>query len=181
MPSNMKRIAALLLTVVMLFSLASCGGKKEKESTSGKVVLDLFASTNSVLAVANLVDRYQRVSPNTSIRVTYDEPSMLAAKIEAGYDCDIFICEDSTCMDWLDGTKSGEANPNKNNCLESDTRKVIFKGLPEGAVEFDEYQFEVAMTKNAASSDEISKFIDFISSKSSDSCYEGSGFSRVEE
>lgn len=177
-----KEILALLLAAIMAVSLCSCGSSKNtnENGDSHQVVLDLFASNNSVLAVTNLVDRYQRIAPNTAIRVTYDKPAMLAAKIEAGYECDMYICEDPQCMDWLDGTKSGDANPNKNNCLESDTRKAVFTGLPEGIVEFEDFVFEVAMTKNTTNSDEVLKFIDFISGEQADAVYEGSGFTRIQ-
>lgn len=178
-----KRFAALLLTIIMIVSLASCGqtGTQNKASNdSHDVVLDLFASNYSVLAVSNLVDRFQTMSQYTAIRVTYDEPAMLAAKIEAGYDCDIFICEVPSCMDWLDGTKTGEANPNKNNLLNSDSRKQIFKGVPDGYTSDADLVYEIAVTKKADETEEIEKFIDFITSENADKAYEGSGFSRIQ-
>ena len=103
----------------------------------------------------------------------------LAAKIEAGYDCDIFICEDEACMDWLDATKDKEVNPNGNDCLAEGTRSAVFKGTPEGAEE--EMTFSAAVIKTTAQEKEAGKFMSFIESENADKVYDASGFERVTE
>ncbi len=158
----------------MLLSFASCGKKEEK---SEGIVLNVYASNNSVLAVANLVDSYKSMSSYASVRVTYDEPAMLAAKIEAGYECDIYICEDERCMDWLDAEKGEDVNPNKNDCLLEGTRALVFKGVPDGADE--EMNFFAAVIKATTQEKESRKFLSFIESDNADKVYASSGFERV--
>lgn len=171
-----RRTLSLLLALLIVFSLGSCGKKQEE---SHDIVLNLFASTNSVLAVANLVDSYKSMSSYAAVRVTYDEPSMLAAKIEAGYECDIFICEDEKCFDWLDGTKGTDVNPNGNDCLAEGTRSEVFKGVPDGSDK--EMTFSAAVIKTTKEEREAKKFVDFIGSSTADKVYDVSGFERVGE
>jgi len=172
-----KKIAALLLVAIMLISFSSCGQKKVQKEP--EVVINLYASKYAVLAVSNLTYNFQAVSNGKySVLVTYDEPKMLAAKIEAGYACDVFICEDAECMDWLDASKDTDANPNKNDCIVSESRADVFKGTPEGAEE--EKTFSVAMVKTTQKAAVVQKFLDFLHNAESDSSYYESGFERVQ-
>ncbi|MBQ4234415.1 MAG: hypothetical protein II700_05920, partial [Firmicutes bacterium] len=80
-----RKFLALLMAALIIVMTSACGAKTAKEPD--EIILNVFASNNSVYAVANLVDSYKSMSSYAAVRVTYDEPSMLAAKIEAGYDC----------------------------------------------------------------------------------------------
>ncbi|MBQ1887071.1 MAG: hypothetical protein II499_03625 [Firmicutes bacterium] len=172
-----RKFLALLMAALIIVMTSACGTKTAKEPD--EIILNVFASNNSVYAVANLVDSYKSMSSYAAVRVTYDEPSMLAAKIEAGYDCDIFICEDEACMDWLDATKDKEVNPNGNDCLAEGTRSAVFKGTPEGAEE--EMTFSAAVIKTTAQEKEAGKFMSFIESENADKVYDASGFERITE
>ena len=82
-----KRFLAALTAAVLLFACTAC--KKEPEvpyypaNPDEEFVLDIFASEELVGVMSDIVYRYSTYAPRASIRITYDEGAILAAKIEA--------------------------------------------------------------------------------------------------
>ncbi|MBR3748637.1 MAG: hypothetical protein IKN28_02065 [Firmicutes bacterium] len=127
-----KRFLAALTAAVLLFACTAC--KKEPEvpyypaNPDEEFVLDIFASEELVGVMSDIVYRYSTCAPRASIRITYDEGAILAAKIEAGTPCDIYVSDDVRFMDWLDQECDEEKNPNKNDKIVSETRADVAYG-----------------------------------------------------
>ncbi len=181
MDRRIRKLIAAVLAAVMLLSLAGCGEKKGIENPQ-KVVLELYAPSDSVLVVSNLTDRFTQQNETIGIRVIYEDSAMLAALIEAGYYADVYIADNAAHMDWLDAAAGEEANPNKNDKIDGSTRKDIFKGTveipPDPTPEYDEndnliekqptYEertFSVALVKSSKYQEEAKAFIEFIEDK----------------
>ncbi|MBP5749444.1 MAG: hypothetical protein J6X24_01505, partial [Firmicutes bacterium] len=121
-----KRFLAALTAVILLFSFTAC--KKEPEvpyypaNPNEEFVLDIFASEEMIGVMSDIVYRYSTYAPRASVRITYDEGAILAAKIEAGTPCDIYVSDEVRFMDWLDPECDEEKNPNKNDKIVPETR-----------------------------------------------------------
>ena len=192
MDRRIRKLIAAVLAAVMVLSLAGCGEKKGVENPQ-QVVLELYAPTDSVLVVSNLTDRFTSENETIGIRVIYEDSAMLAALIEAGYYADIYIADNAAHMDWLDASAGEdgelrereteeEANPNKNDKIDSSTRGDVFKGTvevaPDPTPEYDEndqliekqptYEertFSAALVKSSKHPEEAKAFLDFIRDK----------------
>ena len=181
MDRRIRKLIAAVLAAVMVLSLAGCGEKKGVENPQ-QVVLELYAPTDSVLVVSNLTDRFTSENETIGIRVIYEDSAMLAALIEAGYYADIYIADNAAHMDWLDASADEEANPNKNDKIDSSTRGDVFKGTvevaPDPTPEYDEndqliekqptYEertFSAALVKSSKHPEEAKAFLDFIRDK----------------
>ena len=115
-----------------------------------KLVVSKTMSTGELMAVmTDLTERYSVVAPRASVLVSFDEGAVLAAKIEGGYPCDIYVSDEPRFMDWLDSECGEEANPNKNDKIWSDTRVDVFQGkaIDEEGKEYDQV-FTAAVCKN---------------------------------
>ena len=181
MDRRIRKLIAAVLAAVMVLSLVGCGEKKGVENPQ-QVVLELYAPTDSVLVVSNLTDRFTSENETIGIRVIYEDSAMLAALIEAGYYADIYIADNAAHMDWLDASADEEANPNKNDKIDSSTRGDVFKGTvevaPDPTPEYDEndqliekqptYEertFSAALVKSSKHPEEAKAFLDFIRDK----------------
>jgi len=174
---KLKRVLALITAVVMLLAFTACG--KEKE-----VVLDIFAPTQSVGIVSTIVSEYHSVKPNVTIRITYDEGAMLAAKIEAGYECDIFLADDEYFIDWLDSAADSSVNLNGNDKIYSDSRKTALVGpINESYAENGETEtnYTIAVVKPSQKRAAADQFIEYFLSDVNNKTFEEWGFSRIAE
>ena len=167
-----KRALAVIIALTMLISMCACKGKE----TTKSVELDLFAPKQALGIVSTLVNDYYKVQPNISIRITYDEGAMLAARIEAGYKCDIYIADDPYFLDWLDIEADPQVNLNHNDRIFSDTRKEILEG-PAGDDQ-ETATYSIAVVKPSENKDAAQGFIDFFMSSTSDPIFEEWGFTR---
>ena len=188
-----KRFLAALTAVILIFSFAAC--KKEPEvpyypaNPNEEFVLDIFASEEMVGVMSDIVYRYSTVAPRASVRITYDEGAILAAKIEAGTPCDIYVSDEVRFMDWLDPECDEEKNPNKNDKIVPETRAEFAEGpgnekyAQEELAEDEVYTttFSVAVCRATALSYESEQFIKFMLSDEVKDIYETYGFSRIEE
>ena len=183
-----KRFLAALTAVLLLFSITGC--KKEPEvpyypaNPNEEFVLDFFASDELVGVMSDIVYRYSTYAPRASIRITYDEGAILAAKIEAGTPCDVYVSDEVSFMDWLDQECGEDKNPNRNDKIVSETRKDVAYGpgneeLAEGEVY--NTTFSAAVCRSTALPYEAEQFINFMLSEEVSDIYETYGFSRVEE
>ena len=171
-----KRALTVLLAFAMLLAFSACG-----ETASKEIVLDVFAPQQALGIVSTLVNDYHKVQPNVSIRITYDEGAILAAKIEAGYNCDIFLSDDSYFLDWLDIAADPEINLNRNDRIFTDTRKEILTGPVNESYAADgqtEATYSIAVVKPSVDKDAAVAFIDFFISEDSNETFEEWGFAR---
>ena len=190
---GLKKTAALILACCMIFSLAACSRRNKQPDAT----LTVYAPIDSILAVSGLVDRYSRSTDGKVVlKINYDDTLMHAAKIEAGYDCDIFITNDPIAINWLDADFAGivyenvvdedgnkvEANPNNNDKIWADTRVDAFTQTAE-----DEdgnevtYTYTVAAVKGTKQKTECKKFIDFLFGDDAKEVYEAGGFQVLEQ
>ncbi|MBR0129778.1 MAG: hypothetical protein IJM08_00565 [Firmicutes bacterium] len=186
MRKGLKKTAALLLAFCMVFALSACSVRKNKTIT-----LNVYAPIDSILAVSGLVDKFSRLNENIVLTINYDDNDMHAAKIEAGYDCDIYICDEPICMNWLDAEYIGAvyndeaktpANPNENDKIYSDSRVDAFKGkaIGEDDREYDQV-FTAAICKSTQHFKEAQLFIDFLFSEEAAEIYKVGEFEMLEK
>ena len=188
-----KRILALLLAVSLIFAFTGC--KKEPgyqpANPNEEFVLEIYAPTELMGIMSDLTERYSTYAPRASVRVSFDEGVVQAAKIEASYPCDIFISDEDRFMDWLDAECDEEANPNRNDKIISSTRHAFAEGpgneeympedmeLAEGEVYLTTYS--VAVCRATGLPYEAEQFINFMLSDEAADVYETYGFTQVEE
>ena len=169
-----KRALAVILALAMILSLCACGKEPDIE-------LDFFAPNQSVGIVSTIVNSYHSVKPNVTIRITYDEGAMLAAKIEAGYECDIYLADDTYFLDWLDSAETAGVNVNHNDRIYSDSRQTILTGpvyeayAQEGQTTTD---YSIAVVKPSQKRAAADAFIEYFLSEVNDSVFEEWGFTR---
>ena len=188
-----KRFLAVLLTASLLFAFTAC--KKEEEAhyepanPNEEFVLDIFVPEEMLVIMSDIVYRYSAYAPRASVRVTYDEGAILAAKIEAGTPCDIYVSDDVRFMDWLDAECSEEQNPNHNDKIVPETRKDFAVGpgnekyAQEEVAEGEVYTttFTAAVCRATGIPYESEQFILFMMSDEVKDIYETYGFTRIED
>ena len=188
-----KRFLALLLAVCLVFTAAAC--KKQKKvswqpaNPNEEFVLDIFVPEEMLAFMSDMVYRYSAYAPRASLRVTYDEGAILAAKIEAGTPCDIYVSDDVRFMDWLDAGCGEDKNPNHNDKIVPESRKDIAVGpgnekyAQEEPAEGEVYTttFTAAVCRATGIPYESEQFILFMLSDEVKDIYESYGFTRIED
>lgn len=88
----MKKLLALALVIVLLFSVAACGKTEPKKtSTPESVELNVFAAQSLTDVLDQIIADYTADNPNVVITVNYNGSGTLQTQIEEGAECDIFI------------------------------------------------------------------------------------------
>lgn len=189
-----KRFLALLTAAVLAVSLAACGesqqGSGSAAVSSDTTELVIYAPTETMAIMSDLVYRYSSIAPKVTLKIMYDDGVIQTAKVEGGYPCDIFVSDEDAFMDWLDIEADEQANPNRNDKIVSETRADFANGpgneayLPEG-VEVPEGEiyttvYSVAVCRATGKSYEASRFVEFMLSEDVQDVYDNYGFSRLE-
>jgi len=151
------------------------------------VTLQLFAPKSSVGAISTAVNAYTKYNDSITIQITYDDGAMLASKIEAGYDCDIYIADSANYLDWLDANCDAEKNPNGNDLLLDGSRTDVFKGsgtvLDDDGNETEaEITYTAAVIKTGNYPNASKTFIEFLKDaayEEADEAYETYGFTKI--
>ena len=176
-----KRVTVfILLMTIVIFGMA-CGASNQNSGSSevDKITLDVFAPDASLEPIVTIVHNYSSFCPNVDIRITFDTGDMLTAKIEAGYQCDVFLSDHSIYMDWLDASIDGESNPNRNDCLISESRAEVIVGpelLEDGVVNLNPLTYSLAVIKNSVHQEEAQKFLEYVTGETCDEIFEMYGF-----
>ena len=188
---QLKRSLALLTAVVLLFAFTGCKKQTEPGYTpanpSEEFVLEIYAPEELMAIMTDLTYHYSTYAPRASIRVNYDEGVILAAKIEAGTPCDIYVSDEESFMDWLDAECDEEKNPNHNDKIVSATRVDFLTGpgnekyAKEELAEDEVYMttYSVAVCRATNLSYESEQFIKFMLSDEAKAIYEVYGFEAV--
>lgn len=189
-----KRVLAALLAAVLVFSFTGC--KKQKVSyqpanPNEEFVLQIYAPEELMAVMTDLTERYSVIAPRASVLVSFDEGAVLAAKIEGGYPCDIYVSDEPRFMDWLDSECGEEANPNKNDKIVSSTRHDFITGpgneeyMPEDTelAEGEVYNttYSVAVCRATGIPYEAEMFINFMLGEEAQRIYEVYGFEVIGE
>lgn len=99
-----KKVLALVITMVMVFALAACGGSSSEEATSEKTTVNVFAAASLSAVMADFEASYEEANPNVDIVVNADSSGALLTQIQEGAPCDVFFSAAQKQMDELEGT-----------------------------------------------------------------------------
>ena len=151
----MRKLTALLLTLVMAGSLTACGGAagstpassaaepaapEETAPTgtglSGEIIV--FAAASMTETLTELKDTFEAANPGVTITYNFDSSGTLKTQIEEGADCDLFISAGQKQMDQLDIIASADVNKDRLDFVDSDTRVDLLENkvvlcVPEGS------------------------------------------------
>ncbi len=165
--------------IFIVFSFGGCAEEPEPLAEE-KITLDFFAPDAAFEVAVTIAHMYSAYYPGVEVRITYDEGATLAAMIEAGYRCDVYLSDDPAYLDWLDGSVSGQGNPNGNDLLIQESRKdLMTKPASEEGPEIRTYSLAAVNTSPHPA--ESVKFIGYMSDGTCDDVYSEYGFSRISE
>lgn len=175
------RSAGVLLLALTV--LASGGCAKPVESAAPEVItLDFFAPDAAFEVAVTVAHMYSAYYPGVEVRITYDEGAALAAMIEAGYRCDVYLSDDPLYMDWLDGAVSGAGNPNGNDLILEDSRLDLMTGpASDEEGETGSSVYSLAAISTSAQPAEAAKFVSYMADGTCDAVYSEYGFTRMTE
>ncbi len=144
----MKKLLALTIALLMVFSLAACGNSADKTSadpsantsvapSAEPIELTVFAAASMTETLDKVIELYKTVASNVTITPTYDSSGTLMTQISEGAVCDVFISAAQKQMDALDVTQDAEKNPDALDFIDPDTRINILENkvvlvVPEG-------------------------------------------------
>ncbi len=136
----MKKTLAILLALLMVFSMFACGKNaddssskdadntadttnppaddadvKTDDSTDSKdeaepVEITVFAAASMTETLNQIIEMYKKVAPNVTVTPSYESSGTLKTQIEEGADCDIFISAGQKQMNQLDISADPEVN-----------------------------------------------------------------------
>ena len=176
-----KRSTAVLLAVLMIFASGGCG-KPAESAAEEKITLDFFAPDAAFEVAVTVAHMYSTYYPGVEVRITYDEGATLAAMIEAGYRCDVYLSDDPLYMNWLDGNVTGSANPNENDLLLQESRlDLMTKPSSEEGSEERIAIYSLAAVNTSPHPQEAAKFVSYMADGSCDPVYSEYGFTRISE
>ncbi|MBQ6153081.1 MAG: molybdate ABC transporter substrate-binding protein [Ruminococcus sp.] len=125
----MKRFIALLLTVILIASLAGCSSapadQKETFVTDPDpegIELVIFAAASMTETLEEIAELYKVVDPYVTLTFNFDSSGTLKTQIEEGAVCDLFISAAQKQMNQLDVTQDEDKNPDKLDFIDSETR-----------------------------------------------------------
>ena len=171
------RVIVVLLLVLTVFAFGGCEDAVEPVAEE-KITLDFFAPDAAFEVAVTIAHMYSAYYPGVEVRITYDEGATLAAMIEAGYRCDVYLSDNPAYVDWLDGSVSGQGNPNTNDLVLGESRKdLMTKPASEDEAEIRTYS--LAAINTSAHPAEATKFIGYMTDGTCDSVYSEYGFTRV--
>ena len=154
-----KKIFALLLALVMMFSLlVGCGNTKTDdqkvpndtesnnavntpeipdEPEADPVELIVFAAASMTETLTELGNKYMEANKNVTIVFNFDSSGTLKTQIQEGADCDVFISAGHKQMNQLDITASAEVNKDGLDFVLAGTRFDILENkvalaVPDG-------------------------------------------------
>lgn len=176
-----KKVIAFILIMTISIICVACRANAQNSPglESDRLTLDLFAPDDSLEPIITIVHNYGSFNSDVDIRITFDTGDMLTAKVEAGYECDVFFADHFRYMDWLDASAPSDANPNKNDCLISESRSKVMVGpkLTEDGIEnSNPLTYEIAVVKNSKYQEESQKFLEYLMGEAGDEVFEMYGY-----
>ena len=127
----MKKFAALVLALTLVFALTACGGNsKEAELT-------VFAAASMQETLTEIGENYKKDHSNITLTFNFDSSGTLQTQIEEGADCDIFISAGQKQMNALEEGGSILAG-SRFDLLENKAALAVPEGNPAGISSFDQ-------------------------------------------
>ena len=129
----MKKILCLIASAVLAAGVISgCSSSSKGPETSKEPVqededtqqteLIVFAAASMTDTMNEIAEMYKAVEPDVNIVYNFDSSGTLKTQIQEGADCDIFISAAQKQMNQLDAAQDAEANPEKLDFVDTDTR-----------------------------------------------------------
>ena len=188
--NRFRHAAAAALALLLAVSLCACGTPKDRYDgtpATNETVLQVYAPASAAGIISTAANAYKRYNPNLSIEINYDDGAMLASKIEAGYDCDVYIADSADYLDWLDSNCTADKNPNGNDCILEDSRTDVFIGPAtvydeDGNEKTEDVTYTAAVIKTGNYPNASKAFIEFLKDAAydeADEAYETYGFTKI--
>ena len=151
----MRKLTALLLTLVMAGSLTACGGAAgstpassaaepaapeetapAETGLSGEIIV--FAAASMTETLTELKDTFEAANPGVTITYNFDSSGTLKTQIEEGADCDLFISAGQKQMNQLDIEADAAVNTDGLDFVDGATRIDLLENkvtlcVPEGS------------------------------------------------
>ena len=158
----MRKIFALLIAAVMVFSLTACAAPAADEPAPATeetaapeetvpeaepVELIVFAAASMTETMNQIAELYKAKAPNVTLTYNFDSSGTLKTQIQEGAECDLFISAGQKQMNQLDITADPEVNTDKLdfvlegtriNLLENRVTLCVPEGNPKDIKSFDD-------------------------------------------
>jgi len=180
------------MAAALILSITACGKKQENDGpgetpNADAQVIRIFAPKTSVGILSTAANAYRKYNDSIVIEINYDDGAMLASKIEAGYECDVYVADSADYLDWLDAECDAEKNPNENDCILEGSRTDVFIGpatvySENGEASTEDVTYTAAVIKSSAYPEASKAFIDFMQAaeyEEADQAYEDYGFTKI--
>ena len=127
----MKKFAALVLALTLVFALTACGGN------SGEVEVTVFAAASMQETLTEIGENYKKDHSNITLAFNFDSSGTLQTQIEEGAVCDVFISAGHKQMNALEEGGSILAG-SRFDLLENKVALAVPEGNPAGISSFDQ-------------------------------------------
>ena len=127
----MKKFAALVLALTLVFALTACGGN------SGEVEVTVFAAASMQETLTEIGENYKKDHSNITLAFNFDSSGTLQTQIEEGAVCDVFISAGQKQMNALEEGGSILAG-SRFDLLENKVALAVPEGNPAGIRSFDQ-------------------------------------------
>ncbi|MBQ2062946.1 MAG: molybdate ABC transporter substrate-binding protein [Oscillospiraceae bacterium] len=128
----MKKTTALILALLIILSLAACGGKEK-----GPVQLNVFAAASMTETLTEIELKYEAAHSGVDLVFTFDSSGTLKTQIEEGAPCDLFISAAPKQMNALEELNMVNKD-SRVDLLENKVALCVAEGNPAGIGSFDE-------------------------------------------
>lgn len=162
----MKKFLSLLLTGLMVCSLAACGTAPASSAapeatatpastqTAGEPVeLVVFAAASLTETLTEITEDYKAIAPNVTLTFNFDSSGTLKTQIQEGAACDVFLSAGQKQMDQLDAAADPAVNTegldfvaegSRLDLLENKVTLCVPEGNPAGITSFDDLADKLA-------------------------------------
>ena len=127
----MKKFAALVLALTLVFALTACGGN------SGEVEVTVFAAASMQETLTEIGENYKKDHSNITLTFNFDSSGTLQTQIEEGAVCDIFISAGRKQMNALEEGGSILID-SRFDLLENKVALAVPEGNPAGIRSYDD-------------------------------------------
>lgn len=128
----MKKFFCFLASAIFAVGVVSGCSSSSKETETGKGPVQedgdvqkeiiVFAAASMTDTMNEIAEMYKAVDPSVNVVYNFDSSGTLKTQIQEGADCDIFISAAQKQMNQLDASQGEEANPEKLDFVDTDTR-----------------------------------------------------------